>query len=171
MLVLIAALFVFTRGETLAGGVGVRTALIGAAALAKAHGCTHTINYTSEDFVERVQAKKIRGHTGKRFTDVVNIGIGGSDLGPVMATLALAPYHDGPAVHFVSNVDGAQLTQTLDRLDPATPQAFNTEVVARAIAACRVPVVTHARGGPAVPVRPTPSGFGAWPGSGRCRKC
>ncbi|NMD08700.1 MAG: glucose-6-phosphate isomerase, partial [Phyllobacteriaceae bacterium] len=44
-----------------------------------------------------------------KITDVVNIGIGGSDLGPVMATLALAPYHDGPRCHFVSNVDGAHI--------------------------------------------------------------
>ena len=53
-------------------------------------------------------------------TDVVNIGIGGSDLGPVMATLALAPFHDGPRTHFVSNVDGADITDTLADCDPAT---------------------------------------------------
>ena len=57
---------------------------------------------------------------GKAFTDVVNIGIGGSDLGPVMATLALAPYHDGPACHFVSNVDGAHIHDVLAGLDPET---------------------------------------------------
>lgn len=57
---------------------------------------------------------------GGMFTDVVNIGIGGSDLGPVMATLALAPYHDGPRCHFVSNVDGAHIHDILQRLDPAT---------------------------------------------------
>jgi len=50
----------------------------------------------------------------------VNIGIGGSDLGPAMATLALAPYHDGPRAHFVSNVDGAHITDVLKGLDPAT---------------------------------------------------
>jgi glucose-6-phosphate isomerase len=55
----------------------------------------------------------------ERFTDVVNIGIGGSDLGPVMATLALAPYHDGPRLHFVSNIDGAHIADTL-KLDPET---------------------------------------------------
>ncbi|MFM8745994.1 MAG: glucose-6-phosphate isomerase [Aestuariivirga sp.] len=55
-----------------------------------------------------------------RITDVVNIGIGGSDLGPAMATLALAPYHDGPRLHFVSNVDGAHLADTLKRLKPET---------------------------------------------------
>ncbi|WP_425070520.1 glucose-6-phosphate isomerase [Sagittula sp. S175] len=53
-------------------------------------------------------------------TDVVNIGIGGSDLGPVMATLAMAPYHDGPRCHFVSNVDGADVADTLKGLNPAT---------------------------------------------------
>ena len=54
------------------------------------------------------------------FTDVINIGIGGSDLGPAMAVRALSPDHDGPRVHFVSNVDGAHLADTLRGLDPAT---------------------------------------------------
>ncbi|CUH53754.1 glucose-6-phosphate isomerase [Shimia marina] len=57
---------------------------------------------------------------GRRITDVVNIGIGGSDLGPLMAVLALAPYHDGPKCHFISNVDGADATDTLEGLDPHT---------------------------------------------------
>ena len=52
------------------------------------------------------------------WTDVVNIGIGGSHLGPEMATRALAPYHDGPRCHFVSNVDGADIADTLQGLDP-----------------------------------------------------
>jgi glucose-6-phosphate isomerase len=52
--------------------------------------------------------------------DVVNIGIGGSDLGPAMVTLALAPYHDGPRCHYVSNVDGAHIADTLKILNPAT---------------------------------------------------
>ena len=55
-----------------------------------------------------------------KITDVVNIGIGGSDLGPAMATLALAPYHDGPRTHFVSNVDGAHMADTLKTLRPET---------------------------------------------------
>ena len=58
--------------------------------------------------------------SGGQVTDVVNIGIGGSDLGPAMSTLALAPYHDGPRTHFVSNVDGAQINDTLLGLDPRT---------------------------------------------------
>jgi glucose-6-phosphate isomerase len=57
---------------------------------------------------------------GSNITDVVNIGIGGSDLGPAMTTLALAPYHDGPRLHYVSNVDGAHIADTLDPLDPRT---------------------------------------------------
>jgi hypothetical protein len=70
-----------------------------------------------EDFVERVQTKKIRGHTGKRFTDVVNIGIGGSDLGPVMAARALRPYwHEKMRFHSVSNIDGTQLADLTQEL-------------------------------------------------------
>ena len=56
---------------------------------------------------------------GGAFTDIVNIGIGGSDLGPAMAVQALAPYHDGPRCHFVSNVDGAHLADVVKHLDPA----------------------------------------------------
>ncbi|MBC8038760.1 MAG: glucose-6-phosphate isomerase [Rhizobiales bacterium] len=57
---------------------------------------------------------------GSHITDVVNIGIGGSDLGASMATLALAPYHDGPRLHYVSNVDGAHIADTLKTLNPLT---------------------------------------------------
>ena len=69
---------------------------------------------------ERVRNGELRGATDRNITDVVNIGIGGSDLGPAMATLALAAYHDGPRTHFVSNVDGAHIADTLARLDPET---------------------------------------------------
>lgn len=71
-------------------------------------------------FADGIRAGTIRGATGKPIADVVNIGIGGSDLGPAMATLALAPYHDGPRLHYVSNVDGAHIADTLKGLDPAT---------------------------------------------------
>ncbi|MEX3315491.1 glucose-6-phosphate isomerase [Sulfitobacter sp. PS-8MA] len=57
---------------------------------------------------------------GSKITDVVNIGIGGSDLGPAMAVRALSPYHDGPRCHFVSNVDGAHIADTLRGLDAKT---------------------------------------------------
>ncbi|KPA22508.1 Glucose-6-phosphate isomerase [Shimia sp. SK013] len=65
-------------------------------------------------------AGSVRDGSFGRITDVVNIGIGGSDLGPLMAVLALAPYHDGPKCHFISNVDGGDLTDTLAGLDPAS---------------------------------------------------
>jgi glucose-6-phosphate isomerase len=71
-------------------------------------------------FAEGIRSGATTGATGKRITDVVNIGIGGSDLGPAMATLALAPYHDGPRSHFVSNIDGAHLADTLKGLDAET---------------------------------------------------
>ncbi len=58
--------------------------------------------------------------SGKQIKDVVNIGIGGSDLGPKMAVEALSPYADGPKCHFVSNVDGADLSDTLEYLSPET---------------------------------------------------
>jgi glucose-6-phosphate isomerase len=71
-------------------------------------------------FTGRVRSGAATGVTGKKFTDIVNIGIGGSDLGPAMAVLALAPLHDGPRCHFVSNIDGAHLADTLDGLDAET---------------------------------------------------
>ncbi|MFO7190609.1 MAG: glucose-6-phosphate isomerase [Pseudomonadota bacterium] len=72
------------------------------------------------DFVDGVHAGRIRGHTGKTFTDVVNIGIGGSDLGIVMATEALAHLrHRDLRLHCVSNIDGVQLADTLEQVDPA----------------------------------------------------
>ncbi|MGP1357269.1 glucose-6-phosphate isomerase [Roseicyclus sp.] len=70
-----------------------------------------------EAFAQEVRSGAFAG-PGGAFTDVVNIGIGGSDLGPAMATLALAPYHDGPRLHYVSNVDGAHIHDTLKGLDP-----------------------------------------------------
>ncbi|GGL74185.1 glucose-6-phosphate isomerase [Wenxinia marina] len=70
-------------------------------------------------FAADVRDGRVTGQGG-RITDVVNIGIGGSDLGPAMATRALAPYHDGPRCHFVSNVDPADISEVLAGLDPAT---------------------------------------------------
>jgi glucose-6-phosphate isomerase len=73
------------------------------------------------DFVGRVQDGSFVGKTGKPITDVVNIGIGGSDLGPAMVAEALEPYwHPRIVPHFVSNVDGAHLGRTLKRLSPET---------------------------------------------------
>jgi glucose-6-phosphate isomerase len=72
-------------------------------------------------FTESVRSGAWKGFTGERITDVVNIGIGGSDLGPVMATEALKPYwQEGLRVHFVSNVDGTHLAETVKGLEPAS---------------------------------------------------
>ncbi len=72
-------------------------------------------------FSEAVRSGAWRGYTDKPITDVVNIGIGGSDLGPKMVTLALAHYvHPDLHFHFVSNVDGTDLAETLKRLNPET---------------------------------------------------
>lgn len=71
-------------------------------------------------FCDKVISGEWKGYTGKRITDVVNIGIGGSDLGPVMVTEALKPYQKGPNVHFVSNIDGTHLATTLKKLSPET---------------------------------------------------
>jgi glucose-6-phosphate isomerase len=74
-----------------------------------------------KDFSGRVRSGVWKGYTGKPMTDIVNIGIGGSDLGPVMVTECLRPYaQPGLAVHFVSNVDGTHIAETLKRLDPET---------------------------------------------------
>ncbi len=73
------------------------------------------------DFVAAVRDGTWRGHTGQAITDIVNIGIGGSDLGPLMVCTALQPYaRETLRAHFVSNVDGAHLTHALKGLDPAT---------------------------------------------------
>ncbi len=72
-------------------------------------------------FVGRVHGRKWKGYTGKPISDIVNIGIGGSDLGPAMVCQSLAPYaHPGIRAHFVSNVDPTHLSETLKRLTPET---------------------------------------------------
>ena len=74
-----------------------------------------------ERFVKQVRDGAWTGYTGHPITDIVNIGIGGSDLGPVMVTEALKPYlHPQIGVHFVSNVDGTHISETLEWLDPET---------------------------------------------------
>ena len=73
------------------------------------------------EFSDRLQAGEIKGYTGKRITDIVNIGIGGSDLGLVMVTEALKPYwQEGIKAHFISNVDGTHIAETLKDLSPET---------------------------------------------------
>ncbi|GLR02478.1 glucose-6-phosphate isomerase [Vibrio hyugaensis] len=73
-----------------------------------------------KSFTDRVIGGEWKGYTGKAITDIVNIGIGGSDLGPYMVTEALAPYKNHLNLHFVSNVDGTHIVETLKKVDPET---------------------------------------------------
>ncbi|MEM9968194.1 MAG: glucose-6-phosphate isomerase [Pseudomonadota bacterium] len=92
----------------------------------------HATRQRMERFADAIRARPI--------TDVVNIGIGGSDLGPAMATAALHPYHDGPRCHFVSNVDGAHLSDVLRPLD-----ARKTLVIVASKTFTTVETMTNAR--------------------------
>jgi glucose-6-phosphate isomerase len=77
------------------------------------------------DFSEAVRSGRFKGHDGQPIRDLVNLGIGGSDLGPKMVSEALRPYwKEGLRAHFVSNVDGTHLAETLRGLDPATTLFF-----------------------------------------------
>ena len=81
----------------------------------------NTVLQKMEVFSKKIRSGEWKGYTGDRITDIVNIGIGGSDLGPVMVTEALRPYADKAlSVHFVSNIDGTHLTEVLKKLNPAT---------------------------------------------------
>ncbi|KAL9551371.1 hypothetical protein MBANPS3_004303 [Mucor bainieri] len=74
-----------------------------------------------KEFSESVRSGEWKGYTGKRITDIVNIGIGGSDLGPVMVTEALKPYaQEGLKPHYVSNIDGTHLAEVLKSVNPET---------------------------------------------------
>ena len=73
-----------------------------------------------KSFSQKVRSGNWKGFSGKVITDVVNIGIGGSDLGPLMVTEALTPYKSVVNIHFVSNVDGTHIAETLKKLDPET---------------------------------------------------
>ena len=93
----------------------------------------HAMLERMAEFAERVRSGEWKGAKRKAITDVVNIGIGGSDLGPRMVCEALQPFADGPRSHFVANVDGAQIERVLQALDPATTlfivtsKAFTTQ--------------------------------------------
>ncbi|MEP4291556.1 MAG: glucose-6-phosphate isomerase, partial [Rhizobiaceae bacterium] len=106
------------------------------------------------EFSNGVRNGSIAGQGGK-ITDVVNIGIGGSDLGPVMVAAALAPYHDGPRVHFVSNVDGADIVDVLSGLNADTTlfivasKTFTTQETMTNAQTARDWFVAHASGGEA----------------------
>jgi glucose-6-phosphate isomerase len=98
-----------------------------------------------KEFSEKVRSGEWKGYTGKKITDLVNIGIGGSDLGPVMVTEALKSYgKKGLNLHFVSNVDGTHIAETIAMLNPETTlfmiasKTFTTqETMANALSARR----------------------------------
>src|SRR5260370_1141458 len=73
-----------------------------------------------KNFSSRLLSGEWKGYTGKAITDIVNLGIGGSDLGPLMVTEALKPYHKNIKPHFVSNVDGTHIAETLKNLNHET---------------------------------------------------
>ena len=84
-------------------------------------------------FAAAIREGARRGHTDRPFRDVIHLGIGGSDLGPALVYEALKPWVDGPRVHFISNVDGSDLSDLLEALDPETTlcvvvsKSFNTQ--------------------------------------------
>ena len=81
----------------------------------------HKVLEQMKVFSQKITSGKWKGYSRKRVTDIVNIGIGGSDLGPVMVTEALKPYwKKGIQVHYISNVDGTHLAETLKNLSPET---------------------------------------------------
>lgn len=73
-----------------------------------------------KEFTNQILSGEWKGYTNKKITDVVNIGIGGSDLGPLMVTEALKPYSKGLNIHFVSNIDGTHLAEVLKKINPET---------------------------------------------------
>jgi glucose-6-phosphate isomerase len=81
----------------------------------------NTVLQKMKGFSKKVISGEWKGYTGKKISDIINIGIGGSDLGPVMVTECLRPYaKEGLSVHFVSNIDGTHITETLKKLHPET---------------------------------------------------
>ncbi|CAH1116714.1 unnamed protein product [Phaedon cochleariae] len=73
-----------------------------------------------KQFTNSILSGEWKGYTGKQITDVVNIGIGGSDLGPLMVTEALKPFNKGLNLHFVSNIDGTHMAEVLKKVNPET---------------------------------------------------
>ena len=105
-----------------------------------------------ESFSNQVINGDWKGYTGKRITDIVNIGIGGSDLGPYMVTEALKPYwQDGISVHYVSNVDGTHIAETLKKVNAETTlfmiasKTFTTQETMTNAYSARDWFLTHAK--------------------------
>jgi glucose-6-phosphate isomerase len=97
-----------------------------------------------EEFCWKIRRNQWRGYTNRPFTDVVSIGIGGSFLGPKLASSALKPYWDSRlSIHYLANIDGSHITEILKRLDPATTlfiiqsKSFGTQETLKNANACR----------------------------------
>lgn len=97
-----------------------------------------------EEFCWKIRRNQWRGYTNRPFTDVVSIGIGGSFLGPKLASSALKPYWDSRlSIHYLANIDGSHITEILKRLDPATTlfiiqsKSFGTQETLKNASACR----------------------------------
>ncbi len=97
-----------------------------------------------EEFCWKIRRNQWRGYTNKAFTDVVSIGIGGSFLGPKLASGALKPYWDSRlTIHYLANIDGSHITEIMKRLDPATTlfiiqsKSFSTQETLKNAMACR----------------------------------
>jgi glucose-6-phosphate isomerase len=117
----------------------------------------HAVLAKMKTFTERVRSGEWKGATGRTIRSVVNIGIGGSDLGPVMVTEALKPYaRDDLAVHFISNVDGSHAAEVLKLCDPETTlfivasKTFTTQETIANARTCRSWTVEKL-GEPAIP--------------------
>ena len=83
--------------------------------------CDIKLSYEkAKEFASSLRCGTFRTGTNRKFTDIVNVGIGGSDLGPAMIIRALTNYHDGPSIHFLSNIDGSSFTDVVASLDPDT---------------------------------------------------
>ncbi|XP_037612845.1 glucose-6-phosphate isomerase b [Sebastes umbrosus] len=109
-------------------------------------------------FCHRVRSGEWKGFTGKAITDVVNVGIGGSDLGPLMVTEALKPYSKGgPRVWFVSNIDGTHIAKTLAQLNAETTlfiiasKTFTTQETITNAESAKAWFLEHAKDKAAVP--------------------
>jgi len=105
-----------------------------------------------EKFSHKIVSGEWKGYTAKKISDIVNIGIGGSDLGPVMATECLKPYAvEGISAHFVSNIDGTHITETLKKLHPETTlfmiasKTFTTQETMTNVFTARNWFLNHAR--------------------------
>ena len=108
-------------------------------------------------FSEKIISGEWKGYTGERITDIVNIGIGGSDLGPVMVTEALRPYwKEGMTVHFVSNVDGTHIAETFKKIKPESTlfliasKSFTTQETMTNAFTARAWLLKHAKNESAV---------------------